>query len=144
MQQRTYVTITPKVHDIGNIRGWILVFLSRDDPFKVKHLVAEEMSEADKKRHMTQKILPWVGTHRQVLKAKQVKDVVPIYENRLCKSRADHDKMFAFEPCPFKGVCVNVNKEKTFAYIKDSMSESDHSLPVLEHLPSSVRKIRNV
>ena len=134
-QQDHYVPLVERSLKI-KIAGWMLVFLSRDEPFKQNFVFSRRMSE-NRKQAINNKIELISTMHKKIFKIEKVSEVAELYENKRCSSLSAHNNLFPFSPCPYAKDCFN--RSDMVTKIKEIVHESKY-LPLLQFMPKNIKK----
>jgi hypothetical protein len=109
-QQRTYVTLAHrkygKSHGIKP-RGWILMYLPRDNPFRPA-FYGEEVTAEDK-RLIWERIGHDIDAHTTILDATSFEEIAPLIDSKPCTSLSHYKEYMEspYEECPLVSVCFN-------------------------------------
>lgn len=134
-QQNHYVPLVERAID-RKIAGWMLVFLSRDDPFKQNFVYSRRMTDT-KKQAINERIELISNIHKRIFKIEKAKDVSYLYQHKRCNSLADHNRLFPFDPCPFSKICFT--KPEMVEQVKKTVKESEY-LPLIQYMPKKIKR----
>jgi hypothetical protein len=138
-QIRAYVVLLEYYFKI-KIRGWILVYLPRDHPFKDRVVIEGEMSTKSKAKEL-QKLQRWIKVHRLSLRAYTEEHVQTLWKYKLCSSRKDYQTNYYdfFSICPFVDKCFNHSMDEVMAQ-KLKLGLKNKVYPLINHAPATIRK----
>ena len=134
-QQNHYVVLLEEKLQ-RKIAGWMLVFLAREDPIKMQRIISRRLREQTKERLRKENHL-YTKLHKKVWKIESLPEVKPLYQNKRCDSKEEHDRAFRFDACPYVDVCLN--RGKMVSKIKQIVRESEH-LPLIKYMPEGIRR----
>lgn len=120
------------------VEGWSLIYLARDLPaYTGVKIIYRPMSEDSKAKHLKELRL-WVKLHRLFLRAHKESQFRKLLDNKMCSSKAHHDKMFpmAYEACPYADRCF---KDEGQEALLKKVSKYK-VFPVIEHAPKNIRE----
>lgn len=142
-QQRAYVTLShrkyAKSHGIRP-KGWILVYLPRDNPFNFQ--LYGEVVSIEEKKQIWEQIDMNIQAVTDVLDAESYKDIKKWIPLKPCSSLAQYKETVHDEhnPCPLTAVCFNGQLENT---LKNEM-EGHVLLPLRQHYHKAMDLQRKV
>lgn len=133
-QSKRYVVFVEDKYGI-EVEGFIIVYVSRDNPFKLYKLSPVVMSqeEKDKIRKLANKE---DYLHKKMFKIKSVVGAQRLCEGKLCKNKTDHDKNFPYQSCPYVNDCFD--DEKMSVTIDRIVMQSPH-LPLVKYMPDNIK-----
>lgn len=140
-QVEKYVVLLEEQYGF-DIDGWSLIYLARDLPvYSGVKIVYRAMSEDSKKKNLKE-LSRWVKLHRLFLRADKEIQFRKLLDNKLCESKAHHDKMFpeAYEACPYSDRCFKKEgQEKLMTKVLKYKV-----FPVIEHASPKIREELNL
>ena len=122
------------------IKGWMLVYLPRDNPFKDRIVISGRPSEKKRAREL-KKIQRWIKIHRLMLRTSTEEQAQTLWKYKLCDSRKDYFENYYdhFDKCNYVDGCfnhaVNTLIEET---LKKGLATKVY--PLIEHAPKKIRK----
>lgn len=134
-QQDHYVCLVEQAIK-RKVAGWILVYLSRDNPFKQNSVYPRLMTE-NRKQVIRGKIELVSDMHKHLFKIQKVSEVAYLFENKRCSSLSAHNNIFPFDPCPYAGQCFN--KSDMVAKAKEIVNTSKW-LPLVQWMPNKIKR----
>lgn len=133
-QQERYVVFVEQKYQV-KVKGWALIYASRDNIYTKNHIITEVISTAKKEALLKQAILE-SNLHKKMWKIASVADLDPFVEHKLCGSVQDHNKNFPWEACPFKDKCFDEGKR--LRALKATIRDSKF-LPLIGQMPDTIR-----
>lgn len=119
-------TYTLVLKELGlPIKGWALVFFTRDNPFKFEVVSGTEIRISKKELKL------WGKLHREALNATSLKEVLLFAEHRICRSREDVEKKMG--SCPHAVKCIHGDAECK-KHVKADFKQMAGKLPVIQWL----------
>jgi len=134
-QQDRYVVFTEDKYHI-KVKGWCLVYSSRDNMFD-KHRLRSSILTEEYKEEIRQLSLMESKQHKRIWKITEVDQTSLLVDNKLCESKSKHDSLFPWEPCPFVKECFLPNKRGRL--IETLMEENSDRLPLIKAMPEDIR-----
>ncbi len=134
-QQSHYVVLLEEKLQ-RKIAGWMLVYLARENPIKMQRIISRRLREETKERLRKENNL-YTKMHKKLWKIESLSEVKPLYLNKRCSNRADHDRTFRFDECEHVKECFK--RSKMVGKIKRIVNESEH-LPLIQYMPDKIKK----
>ena len=104
------------------VKGYILVYMPRDNPFQFQFVYNEVSKE--RKAEVWETICQNIEDHNTILDAETFEDVEHLIEHKPCSSIKDYNAKMAspYHECPLLGICFN--KRHLTAHLRDEVEDS--------------------
>ena len=136
-QQDRYVVFVEKKYGV-KVKGWCLIYSSRDNMFGRHRLRSVILSE-EKKEEIYQLSLSESYQHKKIWKITEISQADVLVERKLCDKRETHDKYYPWEPCPYAPQCFR--KEELGVLVKEIVTAAikGSRLPLIDKMPEPIR-----
>lgn len=141
-QISAYVPLLEKLHKI-KVSGYILFYLSRDNPFKIggKLLHVKRMGPKAKAAELG-KLDRYVRLYRQTLTVKSLSDLEEVYANKLCRSKSEYQSLFkeSYNECPHHKMCFSKKQTLAAGAVLLKTETTQPLYPIINWAPKDIRK----